>query len=160
MRYLNAQYQEKREKVQSVATENVESPPEILKKLEKNNISQLDNAFSLDTATDFYNKILFGNYSHESVATMTTSEQDTAASVFHTGLEYSPTEIKDEVLKSHHECVNFKSNDEVETDCINQELLTPVDEVCKEISSSDASIMMELKLNSPGDNNSSSITGG
>ena len=44
-------------KVQSVATENVESPPEILKKLEKNNISQLDNTSSLGIATDFYNKI-------------------------------------------------------------------------------------------------------
>ena len=32
MRYLNAQYQGKRVKVQSVATKNVESPPEILKK--------------------------------------------------------------------------------------------------------------------------------
>ena len=86
MRYLNAQYQEKREKIQSVATENIECPPEILKKLEKNNISQLDNASSLDIATDFYNKILFGNYSHESVATTTTSDQDTAATAFCTGL--------------------------------------------------------------------------
>ena len=55
-------------------------------------------------------------------------------------------------MKSLHECVN----DEAETDCINQELFTPVDKVCKEISSSDALIMMGLKLNSTGDNNSSS----
>ena len=95
----------------------------------------------------------FGNYSHESVAATTTSEQDTTAPVFGTGLEYSPTEIK--VLKSHHKYVNFKSNDEAETDCINQELLTPIDEVCKEISSPDASKMMELKLDNPSGNNSS-----
>ena len=59
---LSAQYQEKREKVQSVATEYVECQQKILKKLEKNTVSQPDNAFSLETATDFYNKILFGNY--------------------------------------------------------------------------------------------------
>ena len=139
MRYLNAQYQEKREKVQSVATGNIECPPKILKKLEKNNISQPDNAFSLDIATDFYNKILFGNYSHESVATTSIWDQDTAAAAFCSRPEYSPMEIEHEVLKSHREYVNFKSNDEVKTDCINQELRNPGDEVYKGIPSSDAS---------------------
>ena len=64
-------------------------------------------------------------------------------------------EIEDEGLKSHHICLNFKSNDEVETDCINQELRNPGDEVYKEIPSSDASKVMELKLNNPSDYNSS-----
>ena len=140
-------------KTQSVATENIECPPEILKKLEKNNISQLDNVSSLDIATDLYNMILFGNYSHESVATTSTSDQDTAAATFCSRPEYSPMEIEDEVLKSRREYVNFKSNDEVKTDCIDQELLNPVEEVWKEISSSDASKMMEF--DNPSDNNSS-----
>ena len=51
---------------------------------------------------------------------------------------------------------NTRGRRKVETDCINQELLAPVNEVDKEITSSDASIMMELKSNSRGDNNSSS----
>ena len=50
---------------------------------------------------------------------------------------------------------NTRGRRKLEVDYINQELVTPVNEVYKEITSSDAS-MMKLKLNSRGNNNSRS----